>query len=242
MENLNQLQILLIDDNEIHLTVLEKKIRKMGVEHVVTMSTFERACNYLKKHNPDIVLSDYHLDIDLNGDDLVNICLVNRGIPIIFMSSFFDSDNLISFDKNSLVGYLQKNSSESEIRNAIELGLENKKKFLNGEKINKINDYIFVKQEADVIKLALLDIEYISVDGKFILLHVGINTYMIRSSLSDFYKKLPDNFLKIHQAYVINLKFLVSIHVDEGVVKLTNATLPFSRDSKKDLLNAYYVA
>jgi DNA-binding LytR/AlgR family response regulator len=242
MQSIDQLEILLVEDNEIHRDILEKKIKKLGVKQVVAIATFKDACSYLKRHDPDIVFSDYYLDIGITGDDLVDACLVNKNIPVILMSSFFDSDNLSSFEKNPLVGYLQKNASESEIRNAIEQGLENKKKFVNGEKIDKINDYIYVKHEADVMKLALADIEYISVDGRLLLLHVGHNTFMIRSSLSDFKKRLPENFLKIHQTYIINLKFLVSIQLEDSVVKLANISLPFSRDCKKNLLSAYYVA
>lgn len=241
MKSFDQLEMLLVDDNEVHLTVLEKKLNKIGINQVVAICSLASASKYLKQNNPDIIISDYYLDMYIKEDELVKTYMAGKDIPIIFISSFFDSDSLGSYEKHPLIGYLHKNASDGELQNAIEHAIENKKKFVNVENF-KLNDYIFVKQDADVVKLALATIEYISVDGKFLLLHVGDNTFIIRSSLSDFNKMLPESFLKIHQTYIINLNFMVSINLDDHVVKLNNVSLPFSRDYKKELMNAYYVA
>jgi len=51
---------------------------------------------------------------------------------------------------------------------------------------------------------------------------------------------LPDNFIKVHQAYVVNLKFLESISLDEGTLMVGQSTVPFSRNHKKEIFKAYY--
>jgi DNA-binding LytR/AlgR family response regulator len=239
MKMLNELEILLVEDNQMHLDLLEAKLKGMEVQKIIPISTFKDTCSYLKTNVPDIIISDYYLDEGHTGADLIDNCLANKAIPLIFMSSFFDTDSLHYNDYTSLVGFLPKYASTSDIDKLIQIGLTNTKQSVHS---TKIHDCIYVKHNEEIIKLDVSDIEYIAVDGKLLLLYVGSSTYIIRSALSDFYKKLPKNFLKIHQSYIINLKFLVSLQLEESVVNLTNASLPFSRDFKKDLLNAYYVA
>ncbi len=104
-----------------------------------------------------------------------------------------------------------------------------------------MKDFIFVKYKREIRKLAVIDIEYMVVDGKYLVLHADQKKYLIRSTLNDFLKKLPENFIKVHQAYIINLRFLESIQLDEGILKIGTVDIPFSRNYKKDLLNAYYM-
>jgi DNA-binding LytR/AlgR family response regulator len=63
----------------------------------------------------------------------------------------------------------------------------------------------------------------------------------VRSSLNDFAAKLPENFIKIHQSYIINIDFVQSINVDENIVSVKTAQIPFARAFKKMLLSKYYI-
>jgi DNA-binding LytR/AlgR family response regulator len=238
MKNLNELEILLIEDNEMHLDILEKKLKGMGANKIVCSSTFKNACTYLKTNTPDIVFSDYYLDEGHMGVDLVNTCLLDKPVPIVFITSFYDADHFHIFEENPLITFLPKNATSAEIEKSIQNLIEKSKHFV---KNNKIEDCIYVKHEGIVSKVILSEIEYIAVDGKLLELHAQNDTFLTRSTLSDFYKKLSSNFLKIHQSYVINLNFLVAVNLEESTVKLTNVILPFSRDFKKDLLNVYQI-
>ena len=136
------------------------------------------------------------------------------------------------------IDFVPKNVSEFDLDKTIRLSLI-KRKEANINK--KLKDFIFVKYKREIRKLAVIDIEYMVVDGKYLVLHADQKKYLIRSTLNDFLKKLPENFIKVHQAYIINLRFLESIQLDEGILKIGTVDIPFSRNYKKDLLNAYYM-
>lgn len=235
---LNNVEILLVDDEAIHTEILKKKLQNLGYINVSVVNSFLKAVDYLNEVNPDLIILDYYLDKNHTGVDLVKESLLNKEIPIIFISSFYGNDLFKEVIGCAPIDFVPKNVSEFDLDKTIRLSLI-KRKEANINK--KLKDFIFVKYKREIRKLAVIDIEYMVVDGKYLVLHADQKKYLIRSTLNDFLKKLPENFIKVHQAYIINLRFLESIQLDEGILKIGTIDIPFSRNYKKDLLNAYYM-
>jgi DNA-binding LytR/AlgR family response regulator len=235
---LNNVEILLVDDEAIHTEILKKKLQNLGYINVSVVNSFLKAVDYLNEVNPDLIILDYYLDKNHTGVDLVKESLLNKDIPIIFISSFYGNDLFKEVIGCAPIDFVPKNVSEFDLDKTIRLSLI-KRKEANINK--KLKDFIFVKYKREIRKLAVIDIEYMVVDGKYLVLHADQKKYLIRSTLNDFLKKLPENFIKVHQAYIINLRFLESIQLDEGILKIGTVDIPFSRNYKKDLLNAYYM-
>ncbi|MFN8338542.1 MAG: response regulator transcription factor [Saprospiraceae bacterium] len=235
---LNNVEILLVDDEAIHTEILKKKLQNLGYINVSVVNSFLKAVDYLNEVNPDLIILDYYLDKNHTGVDLVKESLLNKEIPIIFISSFYGNDLFKEVIGCAPIDFVPKNVSEFDLDKTIRLSLI-KRKEANINK--KLKDFIFVKYKREIRKLAVIDIEYMVVDGKYLVLHADQKKYLIRSTLNDFLKKLPENFIKVHQAYIINLRFLESIQLDEGILKIGTVDIPFSRNYKKDLLNAYYM-
>ena len=112
------------------------------------------------------------------------------------------------------------------------------------EKIAKnspLHEFVLVKTGKFLKKITIDQIEYISVYGKYLKIISEATPYLVRSSLNDFAAKLPENFIKIHQSYIININFVQSINVDENMVNLKTIQIPFARAFKKLLLSKYYI-
>ncbi len=232
------IEILFIDDEAVHTEIFKKKLSNIGFNRISYASSFKSATDYLDIHSPDVVLLDYYLDKGHTGVELVKESLLNKDIPIIFISAFYGGDVFKDIIGIAPTDFIPKNVTEFDLEKTIRLSVA--KKVAQGQQ-NKLKDFIFVKYSKDIRKLALADIEYIAVDGKYLVLYAEQKKFLIRSTLNGFIKRLPDNFIKVHQAYIINLKFLETIQVEEGILKVGKTSVPFSRNHKKELFNAYYM-
>lgn len=234
----NKIEILLVDDNALHADFIKKKLNNLGYINVVLLNTFDSAVAYLDKHIPELVILDYYLDKSNTGLKLVQECLLNTEIPVIFVSSFYGEDVFREILNVHPTNFLPKNVSEFDLDKTIKLSL------FKVEKVNqhkKLNEFIFVKSGKLIRKLAVADIEYLEVDGKYVSLYAENKKFLVRSALNDFLQKLPDSFIKVHQSFVVNLRFLESINLEEGILKVGQVNIPFSRNHKKDIFKAYYL-
>lgn len=236
--NYFDIEILIVDDENLHNEIIKRKLTNLGFQNLNIVDTFKKAIEYLDIHTPDIIILDYYLDQTHTGVDVVKESLINKDIPVIFISSFYGGDIFKEIVGVAATDFLAKNVSEFDLEKSIKLGLAKK---MSQSQTGKLKDFIFVKHGKDIRKLAVADIEYIAVDGKYLTLYADEKKFLIRSTLNGFLKMLPDNFIKVHQAYIINLKYLDTIQVEEGILKITKASVPFSRNHKKELFSAYYM-
>lgn len=88
----NKIVILVVDDKTLHLDLVKTKLTNLGYSNVVLRNTYESAVEYLDTFIPDLVIFDYYLDKSNTGLKLVQECLLNTHIPVIFMSAFYGED------------------------------------------------------------------------------------------------------------------------------------------------------
>lgn len=231
--------ITIVDDDPIHLDLLNMKLNKLGFNNVVSINSYDAAVVYINSNLPDLLIVDYFLDNGKTGLELLKQCVQHFEIPIIFCSSFYNREIFDEILNIYPIDFISKSAQDFEIYKSIQLAFV---KFKSQNESNKINDFILVKYNKELKKLNILDIEYISVDGKYLELNSSGKKFIIRSTLNEFLKKLPNEFVKIHQSYIINLNFLSTVNSDDNYVKLTTeARLNFSRSYKKYLLAKYFI-
>ena len=74
---------------------------------------------------PDILLMDIDLGDDVSGIDLVKEVNERYDIPVIYVTSFADSDTFQKAKKTYPAAYIVKPYTESELQRAIELAINN---------------------------------------------------------------------------------------------------------------------
>lgn len=233
-----KLNILLVDDDSLHLEILSTKLKKLGYSNLVLTNSFDEACDHLDSCSPDIILLDYYLDSGKTGKQIIKECLVHRNIPLFFISTFYGPEVFDEIKELPLMEFLPKNVNEFDLDKAIDIAMRKKEKLDNN---SRLKEFMFVRNGKDIKKIRVSDICFITVDGKYLELHSSDRRFLIRSTLSEFEKRLPDYFMKIHKAYIININHLDSVSVDMGQVKVCEKIIPLSRNFKKDLLSMYYV-
>lgn len=114
------IKLLLIDDHPIitqgiqNAAATEGDIQVVGVAH-----NAEEALNWLAKNEADVVI----LDIDLPGMDGIDLCkYLNKnypGLKIIGLTTYGQVSFITGMLRNGAMGYLYKNTSETELVTAI---------------------------------------------------------------------------------------------------------------------------
>lgn len=84
-------------------------------------------------------------------------------------------------------------------------------------------DFIF-KYEGEYIHIPYQNITYFDSDKKKVTLHLRdkSRTYCFTAKLEDIQKKLPNNFLRCHQSYLVNLEEVRRVDLEEKVFILNN--------------------
>jgi len=91
MKNIDKIKLFLVDDDAVYLKLLEIEFLQHADFAIETYATGEKCIEHLK-HNPDVIILDYHLDgIEkdaMNGvETLDKIKAFNPDIPVVMLSS-----------------------------------------------------------------------------------------------------------------------------------------------------------
>lgn len=135
--------------------------------------------------------------------------------------------------------FLSKSCSEFELRKAIELAMARQE--TEGQE-GGLKDFFFVKIGRLIRKIEVSQIELLQVDGKYLTVFVDGTHFPVRSTLQHFARKLPANFVQVHQSFVVNIKFVQSIDLEENTIYLKSGKAMLSRSFRKAFLNSYFHA
>jgi DNA-binding LytR/AlgR family response regulator len=232
-------EILLIDDDKMHLSILEERLKLLGFKNLVTVNNYKNAVQLLDTQVPDLVITDHFLDNSKTSLDFVKECILFREIPIIVITTFHTEKIFDDVLALTPIDFLSKSCNDFELTKSVQLAFS---RLLQQTQSSKLKEFFFVKVGKNIKKICLNQIEMIAVDGKYLNISVDGRTYIIRSALVDFIKRLPSNFIKVHQSFIVNLDFVESILMEECKVKLKTCEADFSRAFKKQLMNSYFVS
>jgi DNA-binding LytR/AlgR family response regulator len=188
---------------------------------------------------------------DLSGLGLIKSL---NNPPVFILTSSFPEHAAESFELD-VIDYIVKPVKIERLNKAVEKAIDyllSKNKQLQepvvksfafstsapAEVIRTIDaeEYVFIKENNNHIKLNLGDILYIESLGDFSKLNIiGGKSHMVLVSLKNFEKQLPANlFMRVHKQYIVNTLHIKNISVSD--IKLSNNTLiPISISYKQAL-------
>jgi DNA-binding LytR/AlgR family response regulator len=177
-----------------------------------------QAVEMIETRKPDLVF----LDIQMPGLDGFGVLdALQQPPPIIFVTAY-DEYAIQAFEVHAL-DYLLKPFSKERLEKSIQRleGLEQEEQEL-AEKFNALlatlteqERYLTrlaVWQRNNVVLLEVDEIDWIGIDGKQSVVHIGDVFYPVRRTLADLEKKLnPKNFFRAHRSAIVNLNRVVEI-------------------------------
>lgn len=232
-------EILLLEQDPFHIDLFRLKLQNFKEYNIVSCKTVAEVIAYLSINKPELIIIDFDFEVPYGGVQFAKQNLNPIEIPFIFLCSNYETDVVNIALALHPYDILPKTVPEFDLTKSIRLSLAESQKL---KERKMVDDIIYVRLGKDLRKISRDSIEYISVDGKYLNLHSKGNKYSIRATINEFVLRLPKNFVKIHQSYVINLHFLESIDLEEWNASLGKYSLPFSRNFKKELFDLYYVS
>jgi len=108
--------------------------------------------------------------------------------------------------------------------------------YLGENRISLIYDYIYIRKKEAIVKVYLTDIEYIISRGNYCSIYAK-QEFRIKSSLIKLLQKLPSQqFIKIHQRYVINTDLIDQIDLQGCYIFIKKHQLPIGPKYKKEVM------
>lgn len=225
------LRIALCDDEENARDALRIQLEKWmdeSEDEIVYEFSNGRTCvNWLTAHPGEVDL--LFLDVEMgkeNGLDAAKkIRTVNRNLLIVFVTGY--TDYVFDGYQVNALDYLIKPVSPEKLKEVL---LRAK------ELLTPPADRFFVLKNADgAYRLPWDEILYFCSDRRYIHLVTAVKTYTFYGKLNDIEKQVRNNFVRIHQRYLVNSDNVTFVGSD--FVTVDNPAcekLPVSRAYKKE--------
>lgn len=192
-----------------------------------------KADAYLQNENMDLIFLDIEMP-KLSGISYLNTA--STKLPLVIITTAFPEFALDGY-RFDVIDYLLKPISFERFYKAVQKAKEYhelKHKYVLSGSAAK---YVFVKADKRIEKIELDDILYIKSIGNYITIFTEAKTIMTYMTLKSIEKQLPSQeFIKIHQSYLVHIKKVDWIDSEE--LKIKNLILPIGRSYKESVINA----
>ena len=208
-------RILIVEDSKLEYEQLKYFLEDHGFIVDQYTDRFDHAICRLIKFSPDLILIDIQLNGAKNGLALALEINLNYQIPFIF-TSIIDDDTIVDIAVE-IADYIHKPFQERQVLTMI------KRVFLLGSAWKApIRDTLWLsklgqnKKEQGVPKypVKLSNIDWIETNNKRKKHTLAIKTnssvdnsdYEIRKTISEFYAMLPNDFVRVSESHIVNVK------------------------------------
>ncbi|MEL7124544.1 MAG: LytTR family DNA-binding domain-containing protein [Bacteroidota bacterium] len=236
---------MIVDDEQQARSTLQKllQIHCNNTEVVGLAANLKQAKTLLSKISPDLLLLDINLGKE-TGFDLLNQLTTNN-FSLVFTTAY-DEFALKAF-KYHAIDYLLKPIDPDALTKVVER-VRNHKNRVDLQNIplllqsiqSQTFDRITISTSEGISFLLLKDIIRLQSDRSYTTFYLqGRNKITISKNLKEFEEILPsDQFFRIHQSHIINLKQVnMILKQDGGYLLMTDqAKLPISRRRKNMLM------
>lgn len=237
------IKIILVDDEPKAIKSLEWEIANFcqGVEVMATFTKPNEAIAYLQNNNPDCVFLDVEMP-EMDGFKFLDY-FKNRTFRVVFITAY--NQYAIKAIKENAMDYLLKPIDSDDLVLTIEKIKADK---LNTRTYDALEERlsantkkrIAIPTEGKLIFVNTENILYCNSDGNYSKIHmVDKKPLFVSKKLKEIVSILPDDdFFRVHNSYVINLKKVNEYLKTDGYVILDNhKKIPVSRSRKLAFLD-----
>jgi len=223
------LNCIIVDDEALSRKAVERCVELTGFLNLVgTYSNAMDAKMALGKKQVDLIFLDIVMP-EMSGIEFVETF---RDIPQIIMVTSKKEYAFEAFNYD-VTDYISKPIEYPRFLKAVEKAV---KIHETHAAQNSEDEYIFIKSDLALNKVAMADINWIEALGDYVRVITSEQKYTVLSTMKAFESKLrPHDFLRIHKSYIANLSKISKI--DGNSVFIDGKTIPVSRTYKELLLS-----
>lgn len=251
-----RVKILIVEDEPILAMELSDSLEDEGYDVVGTANNGRKALDLFKRQPVDLLLCDITIKGDWDGIQTVQHLVAERPVPVIYLTAMTDRETLDRAKQTYPAAYVNKPYQLHSLRTAIELAIHNftartnpspanqpvttppERDVLGREAILQINDYLFIKQNYQFVKVNLSDLLYLEADNIYTTLYTTGRKYVLRLTLSGILERINQpELVRIHRSYAVNIHKVDSFN--EAEVSIGPRLIPLSRSYKDDFLRHF---
>jgi chemotaxis response regulator CheB len=123
-------RILIVEDESVIATSLQRKLRKLAYDVIDWVPTGEAAIELAARELPDLILMDIHLAGGLSGIDTARRIWERLQIPVVYCTAHTDVETITAVQTTQHYGYVAKPYEPAAVRAAIQLALSRREREL----------------------------------------------------------------------------------------------------------------
>ena len=207
------LNFVICDDYSAVLNRLAKMLESIFINNDIDAqiglkaSTAPEVIKYVENNKVDVLILDINLKSDINGCDIADIVRKkNKDVYIIFTTGHLEYA-LMAY-KYKTFDYLPKPIIEERLEETI-LRLMDDIKHTPSKFIRLNNNKTIINQD---------EINYIKKDGMKLVFCTDTRTYETYSSFNKIQDCLPENFIRCHKSYIVNVKNISDINSNKNTI------------------------
>lgn len=240
---MEKIKFLIVEDDPVCAIDLERVLEELGYQIVDSVDNAKRALSILKKEKVDFVMLDIHLKGRMNGLQLSEK-IAQMNISVIFLTSYDDQQTYNAAKKIMPLAYIIKPAHPLTLQSIIESASIRAKntavrnaalQHMEEDRINA--QYIFIRSQDKLVKIPILDIYIIEVDGNYSNIYVANKKYVVKLSLKKIKQKISSRiFIQIHRNYMVQIPKIEYLDSKSGEVFVNNKRLPIGTSYRNYLM------
>ncbi|HEX5732861.1 MAG TPA: LytTR family DNA-binding domain-containing protein [Blastocatellia bacterium] len=251
MTESRSIRVLIVDDEPL----ARKRIKRMlatdaDVEIVGDCATGREAVAVIRDREPDLIFLDIQMP-EMDGFSVLKSVAPER-MPFVIFVTAYDQYALRAFEFYAL-DYLLKpfdrRRFEKAMQRARERILKEKGDELKERTIALLEEIkarshhlgrLVIKAGGRVFFIKTEEIDWIEAEGKYVRLHVGRESHLLREAIGSLEAQLdPEKFLRIHRSTIVNIDRIRELqpwfHNEYRVILRDGTELMLSRSCRKKL-------
>lgn len=226
------IKCLVVDDEPLAVQLLEDYISQTDFLQLVHKCYHAMdALRFIKMQPVDLLFMDINMP-KLTGMEMVSLLPASQAV--IFTTAYSEYA-VQSYEKNAVDYLLKPITFERFMRAATRA-----EKLISGERTistgidSPDSSAVFIKSGKSLVKLALEKILFIEGMKDYVTFHTADEKLVAYKRMKELEESLPTNFLRVHNSYIINLRFVDKY--EDSHVTISSARIPVSEKYRDQFL------
>lgn len=239
------MKILIVEDDPFYASQIEMLLERMGYDPAGVCDNGFDALDFFHRMAPDLLLMDINIAGDVDGIEVARRINAVRPVPVVFITSMQDNATFERAQAILPAAFILKPFDALQLQRTIELAISTMNadhtagNFEDQDMV--LRDCLFIKVRNKLEKVLFDDILYVESDGRHTILHTLSNRkFVVRMPLNEMETKLPPNlFTRTHRSYLIHLKWLQSVDLQNMLIQVKDKKVPLSKSFRKSILERF---
>lgn len=222
-----------LDDEPLALDIIEAYVKKHPELNLIARcNNAEEASKVLNSQHIDLMF----LDIQMPGVTGLNFIRSLKNKPLFMFTTAYSEYAIDGFELDA-IDYLLKPIAYDRFEKAIEKAKEyyTIKNNSGLTESDLENDFIFVKANQQLIKLAYGEILYVEAFADYVKIFLNDRKIVTLQTMKKMEAKLPsDIFSRVHRSFIVNRKAVQSFST--SVCEVNGEKIPVGKNYKNDFI------